>query len=189
MSAARIRPLAAFLASLAVHACLLWRLPSPPVRPLRPPLQARLVVPPLPVEPEIPPPQETPPTAAPAREKPHAQPPAEPAAVHDRRPPAIALPARIGDIPVLQGTAARQALQQLGRQLLYPPLAIAQNQQGQALVLVILDDAGNAIAGRVEESSGFPLLDEAAVRAVRTLHGLPTDTPREFVLPVHFRLE
>ena len=51
-----------------------------------------------------------------------------------------------------------------------------------------LDDAGHVIAARLEASSGHPILDEAAVRAARTLHDLPAGAPREALLPVRFRL-
>lgn len=70
----------------------------------------------------------------------------------------------------------------------YPAEAIALNQQGEVLVLMIVDRDGRVGAARVEQSSGFPLLDAAALRAVRSLHSLPQDTPQEALLPVRFRL-
>ena len=56
------------------------------------------------------------------------------------------------------------------------------------LVLLFLDASGNAIAARLEASSGHALLDDAAVRAARTLRALPDSAPREALLPVRFRL-
>ena len=88
----------------------------------------------------------------------------------------------------LEGDAAQQANAQLARELLYPPEAIARGLEGQALVLLFLDASGNAIAARLEASSGHALLDDAAVRAARTLHALPASAPREALLPVRFRL-
>ena len=56
------------------------------------------------------------------------------------------------------------------------------------LVLLFLDTGGNAIAARLESSSGHALLDDAAVRAARTLRALPGSAPREALVPVRFRL-
>lgn len=88
----------------------------------------------------------------------------------------------------LAGDAARQANTQMARELFYPPEAIARGLEGEALVLLFLDASGNVIAARLEASSGHALLDDAAVRAARTLHGLPESAPREALLPVRFRL-
>ena len=88
----------------------------------------------------------------------------------------------------LSGQAARIAGEQMARELLYPVEAIERGQQGEALVLLFLDESGNAVAARLEESSGHALLDAAAVRAARTLRALPSSAPREALLPVRFRL-
>ncbi len=88
----------------------------------------------------------------------------------------------------LAGEAARQANTQMARELFYPPEAIARGLEGEALVLLFLDASGNVIAARLEASSGHALLDDAAVRAARTLHALPESAPREALLPVRFRL-
>lgn len=70
----------------------------------------------------------------------------------------------------------------------YPAEAIARGLEGEALVLMILDESGQVSAARIEQSSGQPLLDAAALRAVRALRALPADAPRETLLPVRFRL-
>ena len=88
----------------------------------------------------------------------------------------------------LTGEAARSAYQQMSSALLYPREAVEQGIEGEATVLLFLDEAGNAIAARLEASSGHALLDDAAVRAARTLRGLPAAAPREALLPVRFRL-
>lgn len=90
--------------------------------------------------------------------------------------------------PVLAGDAARQANTQIARELFYPPEAIARGLEGEVLVLLFLDASGNAIAARLEASSGHALLDDAAVRAAKTLRALPDSAPREALLPVRFRL-
>jgi protein TonB len=105
-----------------------------------------------------------------------ARPPLEPAA------PQTAMLQR------LSGEAARIAGEQMARELLYPVEAIERGLQGEALVLLFLDESGNAVAARLEESSGHALLDAAAVRAARTLRALPSSAPREALLPVRFRL-
>ncbi len=140
--------------------------------------KAQLEVALLPREPEAPPlfvDEEPQPVASPAP-RPHrvAKPVRE-------RPPAD--PRR-----TLAGEAARQANIQLAQQLFYPPEAIARGLEGEALVLLFLNASGDVIAARLEASSGHRLLDDAAVRAARTLHSLPDSAPREALLPVRFRL-
>ena len=96
---------------------------------------------------------------------------------------------RAGDaIPRLDGEAALRAAEQLARDLPYPAEAIDRGLQGEALVLIFLDPVGNAIAARLESSSGHAILDDAAVRAARQLRSLPASAPREALLPVRFRL-
>lgn len=82
----------------------------------------------------------------------------------------------------------QQFRKQHERQEFYPLAAIAQGIEGEALVLLILDASGQVAAARIEQSSGQPLLDAAALRAVRALRSLPADAPRETLLPVRFRL-
>ncbi len=89
---------------------------------------------------------------------------------------------------VLSGAAARSALEQVARALLYPREAIEQGLEGQVTVLLFLDASGNVLAARLEASSGHALLDDAALRAARTLRSLPEGAPREALLPVRFRL-
>lgn len=88
----------------------------------------------------------------------------------------------------LEGEAVASANEQLQRELPYPPEAIERGLQGEALVLLFLDASGNAIAARIEASSGHTLLDDAALRAARSLRALPDSAPREVLLPVRFRL-
>lgn len=61
--------------------------------------------------------------------------------------------------------------------------------EGSVLVLFVLDSEGNVTGARVQESSGHALLDRDAVAAVKLLRGLPSDTPREVVLSLRFRLK
>lgn len=70
----------------------------------------------------------------------------------------------------------------------YPAEAIAQGLEGEVLVLLLLDANGQVAAARIEQGSGQRILDDAALHAVRALHSLPADAPRETLLPVRFRL-
>jgi len=98
-------------------------------------------------------------------------------------------PASFNGYPVLTGSAAKAAFSQLARQPLYPAEAIARGLQGEVLLLLFLDGAGNVMAARVERSSGQPILDQAAVTAARQLKALPEGAARETILPVRFRLD
>ena len=91
-------------------------------------------------------------------------------------------------VPRLSGEAARAAHAQLAQGLLYPVEAIERGLEGEATVLLFLDASGNVIASRLESSSGYALLDDAALAAARGLRGLPASAPREALLPVRFRL-
>ena len=162
--------------SLILHAAaiaLIAQLAGPqPARRAQPDLTVTLREPepgkPLPATPQLMLPQDPPRNPIAARPKPA---PAQPGA-----------PSR------LTGEAARNAQEQLQRELLYPREAIERGLEGEALVLLFLDQAGNAVAARIESSSGHALLDDAAVRAARTLRSLPDSAPRDVLLQVRFRL-
>lgn len=81
-----------------------------------------------------------------------------------------------------------QFVAQQAQGLFYPQTAIDQGMEGEVLVLMVLDASGEVIGARVEQGSGYPLLDQAALLAVRRLHTLPGDAPSQAVLPVRFRL-
>jgi len=193
---------AALLCSAVLHGVLL-AVPAAPAKPvpavarlearLRPPpatpaqrQEAPPEAKPAPPEPE----QKEPPAKAQKPQKPPKPPkaekpsPAKPAPVRFKEPPAT-----FNGYPVLSGGAARYALNQLGRQPLYPQEAIDLGLQGEVLLLLFLDGAGNVLAARVERSSGHALLDQAAAKAARQLKALPEGAARETILPVRFRLD
>ena len=176
-------------ALLAVGPLLIRSLPPATTRP-EPSLNVRLVEPAP--QPELHRREDTPPAAvtrAPKIAPPQVR-PREPV----RRAPVIALARKEASAlapagaQVLKGEAARKAGEQIARELFYPPEAIERGLEGEALVLLFLDEGGNAVAARIEASSGHALLDQAAVRAARTLRSLPGSAPREALLPVRFRL-
>lgn len=186
----------ALAASLLLHATvfafgaqLLANLPKI-ARPGAATLKVRLIEPetvqlaaPAP-QPELRMPEDTPAAVAPAVKR-------VPGPVEKRSAPVIATPPRAVSptgVQMIAGIAARRAHEQIERELFYPPEAIERGLEGEVLVLLFLDASGNAIAARIETSSGHPLLDQAAVRAARTLRSLPGSAPREALLPVRFRL-
>lgn len=182
--------------SLTLHALLLWGLPEsnaskPATAPPPAALQARLQpLPPTPLPeltlasppPEAPPPDQMEPAAQAAK-------PARPTPRTRARPIAMA-EAPLGDLPAPAAHAARQQLARLAAaEGFYPLEAIHQGWQGEVWVQIFLDAQGHVIAARVEHSSGYPSLDQAALRAARALRSLPTAGLEEAVLPVVFRLE
>ena len=139
---------------------------------------------PAPSRPQALPPQDSPRNANPVAPAGIAPKPREAAVLLGAMP----MPTSPGSPPRIAGAAALSAAEQLRNELLYPREAIERGLQGEALVLLFLDSSGNAIAARLEASSGHQLLDEAAVRAARTLRALPDSAPRDVLLPVRFRL-
>ncbi|MDR0737310.1 MAG: energy transducer TonB [Zoogloeaceae bacterium] len=163
--------------SLVLHVALLagsarWLLKNPVLPPQTPnALLARLAK-------AAPRPQLTLPAEA---ESPPASPP--PAAREKSRPSPEASAA--SPTAILSASAHRQ----LGRLDFYPLTAIQNGWQGEAWVRIFLDDDGNVIAARLEASSGYPLLDEAAVNAARGLKSLSRNGLDSAILPVRFKLE
>ena len=75
----------------------------------------------------------------------------------------------------------------------YPRLAQRRNQQGVVMLDVIVDEQGKPVTVDVLESSGYPILDEAAVDAVKRWSFQPEQRNRQFVksrvhIPVVFEI-
>lgn len=84
----------------------------------------------------------------------------------------------------------RKQFNKLKKQHLFYPLAAIQNNiEGVVEVKIFLDNNGNVIISRIENSSGYEILDNAALRAVKTIKSLEENAPREFILPVRFSLK
>lgn len=177
--AGRLRLAIAGLISLMFHALILgagrWLTDLRPNRnaALQPALQATLMQPP----PSMP----TPALIAPDLEA------AAEAAPAPKPRPLKPSPGRAA-ASIATGDVTTIASRQIAEHLLYPPEAIARGLEGEAQVLLFLDEAGNAVAARLERSSGHAILDDAAVRAARAVRALPEGTPSEVLLPVRFRL-
>ena len=141
----------------------------------------------------------TPPTASPLqaelRQPPRAESLSAPPLQLPDPPPKTSAPPRQApapgkaDAPKTWTQAVREQLKKLDAAgQFYPAEAIARGLEGEVHVLLIIDESGQVVAARVEQGSGHPILDEAALRAARTLKSLPADAPRQTVLPVRFRL-
>lgn len=88
----------------------------------------------------------------------------------------------------LRGTSLRRAQGMLSKHLFYPPPAVAQELEGEVVLLLTLDAAGQIHALDIAKSSGHALLDEAALNAARHIGALPGN-PRQTLLPITFRLQ
>ncbi len=75
----------------------------------------------------------------------------------------------------------------------YPRLAQRRNQQGSVMLDVIVDEQGNPMTVDVLESSGYPVLDKAAIDAVKRWSFEPEQRNQQFVrsrvhIPVVFEI-
>ena len=172
------RLLLALAASLLLHILPLIAqlIPASPPSPKAPLIEATLRPPP-PVP--LPPP---PPLTLPEPPKPSTIPPKPPPPKPEQR-----------EKPPVAAKTWTQAIRQHLKKLddsgqFYPEEAIARGLEGEVLVLIIIDESGRVTAARIEQGSGHRILDDAALRAVRSLRSLPADAPREALLPVRFRL-
>lgn len=69
----------------------------------------------------------------------------------------------------------------------YPPEAIRQGLEGEAIVMLRIGGNGDVLAAQIAKSSGHVILDEAALRAIRATPRFAPG-PREILLPVTFAL-
>jgi len=76
---------------------------------------------------------------------------------------------------------------------LYPTTARRRHQEGVVLISVRVTAQGRAENVEIKQSSGYPLLDEAALNAVRDWEFVParigaTALPSEIEVPLHFKI-
>jgi len=88
----------------------------------------------------------------------------------------------------MKGESLRRAQASLSRHLYYPPEAVAQGMEGEVILLLALTDAGQLVSVEIARSSGYALLDQAALDAARRLGRLP-GSRRQMLFPVSFRLQ
>ena len=174
------RPLFIFYAlALAFHAVVLFWLKPPAPKPpkifnetyvdvtLTPP-------PPPPPEPKpvvVPPPPMVQPVAAPKpEEKPQPSPPPKPemtipAPKPEPPPPPVAVPPPKPNpqeyVPVTQPTFVQQAAH------VYPPEAARRHQQGIVVLMLYISGGGTLDKIEIVKSSGYPLLDAAAIKEMK----------------------
>ena len=75
----------------------------------------------------------------------------------------------------------------LSKHLFYPPEAIAEHLQGQVKIILVIGENGLLIDSSIAISSGYPILDSAALSAVRAF-GKFDEPPGEILLPVTFKI-
>ena len=83
----------------------------------------------------------------------------------------------------------RAAQRKLSEHLFYPPEAIARGLEGEVRVIVQLSADGRVDDVHLGTSSGYAILDNAAIKAAYAVGRLPGATSRELILPVIFRLQ
>lgn len=176
--------------------------PVPLPQPVAPPVPEPVAPPPVPVPEPAPAPRPEPvsaPRPQPVRENPPVQPrPApsvssvapSPLPVQEAAPAVPSAPS--APVPAAPTTAARVKAVD-NPPPVYPELARRRGQQGRVLLRVAVDAAGSPAAVSVQESSGYALLDQAAITAVKgwifepaRAAGLPV--AGEALVPVEFKL-
>ena len=134
--------------------------PPPPPEPkpvvVPPPPTVQPVVPPKPEEKPQPPPPPKPDVTIPA---PKSEPPPPPVTPSVAVPPPKPNPQEY--VPVTQPNFVQQAAH------VYPPEAARRHQQGVVVLLLYISGGGTIDKIEIVKSSGFPLLDAAAIREMK----------------------
>lgn len=169
------RLILALALSLALHGSLLLPdiLKRPPVAPPPPALQALLRLPPkseaVPAEPLL-----------------------KNTLGSEEAPPVAKLPPP----PVQQAKPAstvrrdvQVAQKKLSKTQFYPPQAVEQGIEGDVRLILKLSADGSVDDVGIAASSGYPILDNAAIKAAYAMGKLTGVSSRELILPVIFRLQ
>ncbi|HTH95274.1 MAG TPA: TonB family protein [Rhodocyclaceae bacterium] len=82
-----------------------------------------------------------------------------------------------------------QALRKLSQYVLYPPEAISANHEGTVHLLLKCDADGNILSVNVAAGSGYPELDDAAVRAAMHAGRIATGGKSNVIIPITFQLQ
>jgi protein TonB len=180
------RLILALALSFALHGVLLLPeiLKRFPAEPPRPALQASLRLPPQPERPPEPLLKNTldAEDEVPAEKKPPPPPPPPPP---PRPSPAPA--------PAAEKTVAKRevkvAQRKLAEHLYYPAEAVARGLEGEVRLIIKLSVDGAVDDVNIAVSSGYPILDNAAIKAAYAMGKLPGATSRELILPVIFHLQ
>jgi len=167
------------------------------------------VTPPTPVPPPPPPPEPTPePVPEPAPPKPEPMPRPAPPVAHQPKPPThshAAVPAKSGSAAASAnpgpptaahgsgGTGRTEVRIRSNPKPDYPEEAKRAHEEGVAIVSIEINGEGIPESVTLSKSSGFPILDQAALAGVRrwrfypaVVGGLPISVHKE--VPVRFRI-
>lgn len=71
----------------------------------------------------------------------------------------------------------------------YPIEALRLRQQGTVTLLVLIDADGTAITSKLHQTSGSDLLDRSTVQYVKRRWKWPPGEPRQYYVPVEYRLQ
>lgn len=80
------------------------------------------------------------------------------------------------------------AQRKLSQHLFYPHDAVTQGLEGEVRLILQFDEQGRIRSVSIAASSGFAILDQAAVKAAYAM-GQTGTTSRELIVPVIFQLE
>lgn len=138
--------------------------PPPPVEPPKPQEPPPKVLPPEPVRQQ---------PVTPVVAKPSPVPEANPVSVPDAplEPQAKTIPVEPAPVQrnaAAEGRFAKDVRAQIERKKIFPDSARDLGMSGVVEVVYVLDRAGSLLRADVATSSGYPLLDQAALRAVRS---------------------
>lgn len=71
----------------------------------------------------------------------------------------------------------------------YPSIALRNHYEGTAIIEIAVDASGRITETKVFKSSGFPVLDEAALSVVKNRWRFPPGPPRLYHWPCMFKLQ
>ena len=116
------------------------------------------------------------------------EPETEPAPAVTARPSAGAK--KIRKAETLSEQKLERVLEKLSDRVFYPPEAVANGWEGETVLLVEMDRRGAIERVSVASSSGYAVLDEAAIRALSGRRSLGPDLQGKAVLvPIRFELD
>lgn len=138
----------------------------PPPKPVPQPTVPHVAPAPIPSPVVVPPPTPEPPKPVPPVEPPPPPPPPPPPV---KTPPPAPTPAPVvpASNPQAEGAYQARARSLIDRNKRYPDEAQRLGMSGVVVVRYVIGRDGHLIRAEVEQSSGYPMLDKAALQAVR----------------------
>jgi protein TonB len=71
----------------------------------------------------------------------------------------------------------------------YPGIALRNRHQGTVQIFILVDPSGRILDSKVQKSSGYPSLDDAALDVVKTRWRFPAGQARSYVWPCVFEMK